>query len=83
MGAELSENKNVDLVSFTGGVRTDRILCAPHQASETQLGFKEPHIIFADANIELAVDFALNADFFMPAKCARRHPLISPKRDLR
>ena len=68
VGAELSENKNVDLVSFTGGVRTGQNIMRAASGNlkriALELGGKNPHIIFADANIELAVDFALNAVFF-------------------
>ena len=67
-GAEMSENDLVDLVSFTGGSATGRtIMRAAAQSLKRvalELGGKNPHIIFADADLETAVDYALNAVFF-------------------
>ena len=67
-GAELSESDLVDLVSFTGGSATGRtIMRAAAQSLKRvalELGGKNPHIIFADADLETAVDYALNAVFF-------------------
>ncbi|MDQ1538955.1 MAG: betaine-aldehyde dehydrogenase [Actinomycetota bacterium] len=67
VGAVLSEHPDVDLVSFTGGLETGRHVMAA--ASQTvkkvalELGGKNPNIIFADADFETAVDFALTAVF--------------------
>lgn len=67
VGAPLSSHKEVDLVSFTGGLDTGRIIA--RSAAETvkdvalELGGKNPNIIFADADFEAAVDNALNAGF--------------------
>jgi betaine-aldehyde dehydrogenase len=64
----MSRNPDVDMVSFTGGIVTGRKIL--QAASETvkkvalELGGKNPNIIFADADFELAVDFALNGVFF-------------------
>ncbi|MEP7090646.1 MAG: aldehyde dehydrogenase family protein, partial [Nocardioidaceae bacterium] len=66
-GALLSEDPRVDLVSFTGGVPTGRRIMA--SAAETvkkvalELGGKNPNIVFADADLETALDFALTAVF--------------------
>ncbi len=67
-GVEMSENPGIDLVSFTGGIVTGKKILKA--ASETvkkvalELGGKNPNIIFGDADIETAVDFALNGVFF-------------------
>jgi betaine-aldehyde dehydrogenase len=68
VGAELAENRDVDLVSFTGGLATGRRIL---QAAATdikrvalELGGKNPHIIFADADEEAALDAVLNGVFF-------------------
>ena len=67
VGAPLSSHKEVDLVSFTGGLVTGRTIA--RSAAETvkdvalELGGKNPNIIFADADFEAAVDNALNAGF--------------------
>jgi betaine-aldehyde dehydrogenase len=66
-GAPLSTHPDVDLVSFTGGIQTGRILMA--NAAPTvkkvalELGGKNPNIVFADADREVALDFALTAVF--------------------
>jgi betaine-aldehyde dehydrogenase len=66
-GAPLSEDPRVDLVSFTGGLATGkRIMVA---AAETvkkvalELGGKNPNVVFADADLDAAMDFALTAVF--------------------
>jgi betaine-aldehyde dehydrogenase len=66
-GGPLSTHPDVDLVSFTGGVETGRRLMA--NAAQTvkkialELGGKNPNIVFADANIDVALDYALTAVF--------------------
>jgi len=67
-GAELAENGDVDLISFTGGLETGRRIVRAAAANmkklALELGGKNPNIVFADADFELAVDMALNAVFF-------------------
>ncbi len=67
-GAELSENPDVDFISFTGGVESGRKVAVSATESVKQvaleLGGKNPNIVFADADFETAVDYALNAAFF-------------------
>lgn len=66
-GAPLSEHPDVDLVSFTGGLVTGRVVAA--SAAPTvkkvalELGGKNPNVVFADADFDAAVDNALNAAF--------------------
>ncbi|GGR53917.1 betaine-aldehyde dehydrogenase [Nocardioides luteus] len=66
-GAPLSQDPRVDLVSFTGGVETGRLLMANAAATvkkvALELGGKNPNIVFADADRETALDFALTAVF--------------------
>lgn len=68
VGAELSSNNDVDLISFTGGIETGKCIM---QAASTnmkniafELGGKNPNIVFADADVDTAVDQAMNAVFF-------------------
>jgi len=67
VGAPLTEHPSVDLVSFTGGLVTGRRIMA--SAAPTvkkialELGGKNPNIVFADADRETALDFALTAVF--------------------
>ena len=67
VGAALAEHPQVDLVSFTGGAVSGRSVM--RAAAETvkkvslELGGKNPNIVFADAHLDAAVDFALTAAF--------------------
>jgi len=66
-GAPLSEDPRVDLVSFTGGLSTGKLLMAAAAGTvkkvALELGGKNPNIVFADADLEVALDFALTAVF--------------------
>ncbi|GHH63435.1 aldehyde dehydrogenase family protein [Lentzea cavernae] len=68
VGAPLSEHPDVDLISFTGSLATGQRIMA--SAAKTvkkvalELGGKNPNIVFADADIDVAVDYALTAAFF-------------------
>ncbi len=67
VGALLSSHPDVDLVSFTGGLVTGRLIMA--SAAPTvkrvalELGGKNPNIVFADADWDAALDMALTAVF--------------------
>lgn len=66
-GAPLSDHPDVDLVSFTGGLVTGRRVMASAAATvkkvALELGGKNPNIVFADADLEAALDNALTAVF--------------------
>ncbi|MCM2417297.1 aldehyde dehydrogenase family protein [Streptomyces sp. RKAG293] len=66
-GAPLSTDERVDLVSFTGGLITGRRIMAAAAPTvkkiALELGGKNPNIVFADAEFDTAVDFALMAVF--------------------
>ena len=63
----MTENPQVDLVSFTGGLETGRVIMAAAAPTvkkvALELGGKNPNIIFADADLEAAIDNALTAIF--------------------
>jgi betaine-aldehyde dehydrogenase len=67
VGGPLTEHPDVDMVSFTGGLPTGRriLAAAAHTVKRTavELGGKNPNVVFADADFETAVDFALTAVF--------------------
>ena len=67
VGAPLSEDPGVDLVSFTGGLETGPADHGRGRATvkkvALELGGKNPNVVFADADFETAVDFALTAVF--------------------
>ncbi|MFD1361783.1 betaine-aldehyde dehydrogenase [Lentibacillus salinarum] len=68
IGAELSNNDDVDLISFTGGIETGKKIMQAASSNvknlALELGGKNPNIVFADAEFETAVDQAMNAVFF-------------------
>ena len=67
VGTPLINDPRVDLVSFTGGLSTGQTIMTA--AAKTikklalELGGKNPHIIFADADIDAAIDNAVTAAF--------------------
>jgi betaine-aldehyde dehydrogenase len=66
-GAPLAEHPDVDLISFTGGLETGKRIMAAAAATvkkvALELGGKNPNVVFADADVEAAVDNALTAVF--------------------
>jgi betaine-aldehyde dehydrogenase len=66
-GAPLADDPRVDLVSFTGGLATGKQIMAAASATvkkiALELGGKNPNVVFADADLEAALDFALTAVF--------------------
>ena len=66
-GAPLSSHRDVDMVSFTGGLATGKVIAASAAATvkkvALELGGKNPNVIFADADFDAAIDNALNAAF--------------------
>ncbi|NEC87076.1 aldehyde dehydrogenase family protein [Streptomyces sp. SID12501] len=66
-GAPLGDHPDVDLLSFTGGLQTGRRLMAAAAGTvkkvALELGGKNPNIVFADADFDMAVDMALTAVF--------------------
>ena len=66
-GDTLTSDPRVDLVSFTGGLPTGKRIMI--KAADTvkrvalELGGKNPNIIFADALLDEAIDFAVTAAF--------------------
>lgn len=68
VGAALVEHAEVDMVSFTGGVVSGRVVAkaAADGAKRValELGGKNPNIVFADAEFDAAVDKALEAVYF-------------------
>ncbi|GAA3159245.1 MULTISPECIES: aldehyde dehydrogenase family protein [Streptomyces] len=67
VGAPLTEDPRVDLVSFTGGLLTGRRIMAAAAPTvkkiALELGGKNPNIVFSDAAFDTAVDHALTAVF--------------------
>ena len=67
VGNALTTDPRVDLVSFTGGLTTGKTImvgAAPTvKKLALELGGKNPHIIFADADLDAAIDNAVTGAF--------------------
>jgi betaine-aldehyde dehydrogenase len=67
LGSALTDTPDVDFISFTGGLATGRTItkvAAEHVTKvAVELGGKNPHIVFADADWETAVDHVLTGVF--------------------
>lgn len=63
VGNEIAESHDVDKISFTGGTKTGKNIMKAAAGNmkkiSLELGGKSPNIIFADADFETAVDYAL------------------------
>lgn len=67
VGQEIASNHDVDKVAFTGGTATGRTIMKAATGNlkkiSLELGGKSPNIVFADADFDTAVDYALFAIF--------------------
>jgi betaine-aldehyde dehydrogenase len=67
VGGPMVEHPDVDLVSFTGSLAVGRWIARTAgdalKRVALELGGKNPNIVFADADLETAVDYALTAAF--------------------
>ena len=67
VGSAMTTAPEVDLVSFTGGVVTGRTIMAAAAPTvkkiALELGGKNPNVVFADADLDAAIDNALTAIF--------------------
>jgi betaine-aldehyde dehydrogenase len=67
-GHALAASTQVDLISLTGsnaaGASVMQAAASNFKRLSLELGGKNPHLVFADANLDCALDYALNAAFF-------------------
>ncbi|MCT7660092.1 aldehyde dehydrogenase family protein [Mycobacterium deserti] len=67
LGTALTDTDDVDFISFTGGLGTGRTIskvAAEHVTKvAVELGGKNPHIVFADADADSAIDHVLTGVF--------------------
>ncbi|MBO0586709.1 betaine-aldehyde dehydrogenase [Sporosarcina sp. E16_8] len=68
VGQAMADSPLVDLISFTGGIETGKNIMASASGNlkkiALELGGKNPNIVFADSDLDTAVDQALNAVYF-------------------
>ena len=68
VGQEIAENKDVDMVTFTGSTEVGqgiaRAAAINLKKTGLELGGKSPNVIFADADFEGAIEWAMIGIFF-------------------
>ena len=68
VGEELSESKDVDMITFTGSIEVGQSIAKASVGNlkkiGLELGGKSPNVIFADADFEGAVEWAMIGIFF-------------------
>ena len=81
VGAELLESAEVDAISFTGSVDTGRAVaeaCARGmKKAQLEMGGKNPLVVLDDADLDIAVECALNGAFYSTGqRCTASSRLI-------
>ena len=85
VGAMLTEHKGIEKISFTGSVPTGKKVMALSASSSLkevtmELGGKSPLIICEDADIDLAADVAMMANFYSSGQvCTNGTRVFVPK----
>ncbi|SHF03853.1 betaine-aldehyde dehydrogenase [Seinonella peptonophila] len=68
VGQEIAEHPDIDKVAFTGGTETGRKVMQAASGNlkkiSLELGGKSPNIVFADADLPTAIDYAIAGIFF-------------------
>lgn len=72
-GAAITAHRDIDMLSFTGSTRVGRHLAAEGgrdlKKVELELGGKNPQIVFADADMDAAVDAAVFGGLYNVGQC--------------
>ena len=67
VGEEIVKNKDVPIITFTGGTKTGRriasIAAKNFKKLSLELGGKNPNIVFSDTDIKKAVEWAIKSSF--------------------
>lgn len=83
-GAFLTQHPDVDLISFTGETTTGKAIMNTAAATLKRLSFelggKGANIIFADANLDRAVEISIQASFFNQGEFCLAGPRILVER---
>lgn len=76
VGAPMSTDPRVDMISFTGSTVVGRAAMAAASATlekvSMELGGKNPLIIFADADMEAVIDACVFGAYFNAGECCNR-----------
>ena len=86
VGRELAQNVNVDMIAFTGSTETGQsIACSSIKnlkKTALELGGKSPCIIFADADIDQAVEWTMLGGFYNQGEVCQGKPRILVDRSI-
>jgi betaine-aldehyde dehydrogenase len=73
VGARLASHNDVDMISFTGSTAVGRSVveasCSNLKKVELELGGKNPQIVFADADLDAALDAVVFGVYFNMGEC--------------
>ncbi len=83
VGQTLLEHREVDAISFTGSVETGRrvaaacVAASPMKKVQLEMGGKNPLVVLADADLDIAVECAINGAFYSTGqRCTASSRLI-------
>ena len=81
VGQAILENENINAITFTGSIETGKLIanaCAKHMRKyQLEMGGKNPLVILDDADLDKAVDCAINGAFFSTGqRCTASSRLI-------
>lgn len=86
VGAMMTTHPDVDMVSFTGSTAVGKAIVAASSATlkkvSLELGGKNPQVIFADADIDSAVDAIVFGIYFNAGECCNSGSRIIVHRDV-
>jgi betaine-aldehyde dehydrogenase len=72
-GVALTEHTEIDMISFTGSTEVGKAVVGASQRNlkkvELELGGKNPHLVFADADLEAALDAVVFGVYFNMGEC--------------
>jgi betaine-aldehyde dehydrogenase len=72
-GVALSEHPEIDMISFTGSTEVGKAVVGASRRNlkkvELELGGKNPHLVFADADLEAALDAVVFGVYFNMGEC--------------
>lgn len=73
VGTAIVEHPDINMLSFTGSTRVGRIIAGAGGTDlkkvELELGGKNPQVVFADADLDAAVDAAVFGAYFNVGQC--------------
>ena len=86
VGARLAEHPGVDMITFTGSTAVGKKVLAAAAATvkkvELELGGKNPQIVMADADLEVAADAVVFGVYFNQGECCNSGSRILVQRSI-